>query len=374
MFDASVVRSSWRHYWSPDWYRGSVGPRWLPWFWTFLFNTSVAALLTLISLSFSRRVDLAAAAWGNFVVAQCIGFSIHILFRVGLRLFGADRFSRFTKLQRGFFYAGIPLLGVLIGYAVGLSMLGVDLQRLLAESPRALGQIVFFSVLLSAFWYRYMANKSRLARAEAERERERARALAADKQLLDAQLRALQAQIEPHFLFNTLANVASLIDTAPDKARVMLTRLIELLRASLAASRATRVDVGRELELVRAYLDILTIRMGARLRYTIDAPEALRHNPLPPLLIQPLVENAIRHGLEPKMEGGAVTIRVRSEGALLLVEVEDDGLGFAPSAGSGLGLTNLRERLAALYEGRARMTIESLAHGTRVRVALPLSP
>jgi len=372
MFDVTVLRDSWRHFWSPTWYRGSAGPGWLRWVWTFLFNTGVAALLTLLSWIFSRGLAVAEAAWGNFIVAQCIGFSIHMLFRLGLRLLGAQRLDRFTLAQRALFYAGIPLLGVLIGYALGLSLLGVDVQRLFVESPRVLMQIVFFSVLLSAFWYRHMANKSRLAKAEADHERERARALAADKQLLDAQLRALQAQVEPHFLFNTLANVASLIDSAPDKARLMLTRLIELLRASLAASRATQVDVGRELDLVRAYLDILTIRMGPRLRYSIDAPAQLRAHPLPPLLIQPLVENAIKHGLEPKMQGGSVKVSVRSEGDILLVEVADDGLGFAPATSSGLGLANLRERLGALYSGRARLIIEDATPGTLIRVALPL--
>jgi sensor histidine kinase YesM len=371
--DFALLRDSWRHFWSPQWYRGSVGPAWLPWIWTFLFNTAIALVLTLLALGFGRKLDLATALYSNFVVAQCIGFSIHILFRVGLRILGAERLGAFSMPQRAIFYAGIPLLGVLTGYALGLTLLGVDVQKLFFESPRILLQIVVFSILLSAFWYRYMANKSRLAQAEAERERERARALAADKQLLDAQLRALQAQIEPHFLFNTLANVASLIDAAPDKARRMLTRLIELLRASLAASRATQVDVGRELDLVRAYLDILAIRMGARLDYTIDAPAELRAHPLPPLLIQPLVENAIKHGLEPKMQGGSVKVSVRADAATLVVEVADDGLGFASSTSSGLGLANLRERLAALYDGNARLTIEDGSPGTLVRVVLPLA-
>jgi sensor histidine kinase YesM len=373
MLDATLLRDSWRHWWSPTWYRGSVGPRWLTWVWTFLFNSAIAVALTLIGWGASRNLDLGAAAVANFVVAQCIGFSIHILFRLGLRLLGPERLDAFTLRQRALFYVGVPILGVLIGYALGLSLLGVDVQRLVFESPRVLLQIIFFSVLLSAFWYRYMANKARLARAEAEREQERVRALAADKQLLDAQLRALQAQIEPHFLFNTLANVASLIDTAPDKARLMLARLIELLRGSLAASRSVHVDVGREFDLIRAYLDILAIRMGTRLRYSIDVPAELRGHPLPPLLIQPLVENAIRHGLEPKMQGGSVKISVRAEAARLLIEVADDGLGFAPATTSGLGLSNLRERLAALYGDGAHLTIEDAQPGTRVLVALPRS-
>ncbi len=372
--DRAVLRSSLRNWPSPAWYRATGPERWLQILWTFLFNTAISAVLTLFSALFSRRPDLAATAWGNFVVAQCIGFAIYLLFRLGLVVLGSERIHRFTAPQRAVFYGGIPLLGVLAGWPIGLLLLGAELDKIVEQTPRVFGQVLFFSVLLSSFWYRYMANKSRLAQAEAERERERARALAADKQLLDAELRALQAQIEPHFLFNTLANVASLIDSAPDKARSMLARLIDLLRASLAASRAAKVDVGRELDLVRAYLEILAIRMGARLRYTIDAPDTVRGRPIPPLLVQPLVENAIKHGLEPKMEGGSVVIRVREGDGVLQVEVEDDGLGFAPSAASGVGLANLRERLAALYDGRARLTIESLAPGTRVKIAVPLDP
>jgi sensor histidine kinase YesM len=193
------------------------------------------------------------------------------------------------------------------------------------------------------------------------------------RQAIDAQLRSLQAQIEPHFLFNTLANVVSLIDTAPDKARLMLERLIELLRASLAASRSERTTLGQETALIAAYLDILRIRMGERLSYTINVPPELLNVSIPPLSLQPLVENSIKHGLEPKLEGGSVHLSARTEGGALQLDVEDDGLGFSLHPGAGVGLANLRDRISSLYGARARLVIEELARGTRVRMTIPLA-
>jgi two-component sensor histidine kinase len=220
------------------------------------------------------------------------------------------------------------------------------------------------------FIYRSRASaEARVGQAEATAERE-----ALERKLAEARLQALQAQIEPHFLFNTLANVASLIDAAPDKARAMLERLIELLRASLASSRATRTRLEDELRLVRAYLDILALRMGPRLTYSIELEPGLAGCEVPPLLVQPLVENAIRHGLEPKLTGGRVEVVARVQSGQLEVTVSDDGLGFTPDARAGVGLANLRERLAALYGEAALLRIEDALPGTRVRVSLPLNP
>jgi sensor histidine kinase YesM len=230
------------------------------------------------------------------------------------------------------------------------------------------------SIIFSTFWYRFMSNKAQLATAEAERERERSRVAELQRQAADAQLRSLQAQIEPHFLFNTLANVVSLIDIAPDRARQMLERLIDLLRASLAASRTERTTLGQEVALVAAYLEILSIRMGERLRFSIDVPAELASARVPPLSLQPLVENAIRHGLEPKVDGGSVRLVARNSGGVLQLDVEDDGLGFAPASASGVGLTNLRDRLRSLYGDRARLVIDELARGTRVRLTIPQEP
>ena len=368
---SEVLRASWRSWWSPRWPRDPVGPVWLQIFWTGLFNTAIALGLTLLVWGFARRVDLAELLISNFVISHCVGYTIHGLFEAAGRLLGAARIEAFTWPQRVAFYSLLPIAGVFIGYALGLTLLGVDVVKVVSERPHLLLSITLLSVAMSAFWYRYMANKSRLAAAEAERERARARALAAEKQALDAQLRTLQAQIEPHFLFNTLANVASLIDAAPAEARRMLEQLIALLRASLSASRATSATLAQELELLHAYLDILAIRMGRRLRYRIDVPAELGAQPLPPLLLQPLVENAIKHGLEPKLAGGTVLVGARLRGDAFEITVDDDGLGFRPGPAAGVGLSNLRERLASLYGERARLAVEDLQPGTRVRVTLP---
>src|SRR4029453_7042662 len=213
---------------------------------------------------------------------------------------------------------------------------------------------------------------NRVAKAEAESAGERARVVELQRQALDAQLRSLQAQIKPHFLFNTLANVVSLIDSAPDNARLMMVVLIDLLRASLAASRSERTTLAQETAGIAAYLEILRIRMGERLSYTIDVPSNLMSAHIPPLSLQPLVENSVKHGLEPKLEGGRVHLTARSTDGVLQLDVEDDGLGFPLHVGGGVGLTNLRQRIASLYGDRGQLAVETLARGTRVRMTIPL--
>lgn len=349
-----------------------AGPRWLRLLWTFLFNCAVALLLTVAAWAFARRVDLWHTLRWNFVIAQCVGFSIHGLFSLARAMLGPERIRGFRTTARVLFYSSVPITGVLIGYALGLSIMGVDVPKLVVERPTLPLGIVLMSIVVSAIVYRHYANKAMLAEAQAEQARERARATELERQAVTSKLKALQAQIEPHFLFNTLANVVSLIDSEPAQARRMLERLIELLRSSLAASRSDRATLGQEAALLSAYLDILKVRMGDRLDYALDIPSALSSAYLPPLTLQPLVENAIRHGLEPKVDGGTVQVRAHVLEDRLVVEVEDDGQGFAPTAGAGVGLDNVRERLASRYGAGARLVIEEGRPGTRVRLTLPL--
>jgi LytS/YehU family sensor histidine kinase len=201
--------------------------------------------------------------------------------------------------------------------------------------------------------------------------REKIRTLSTEKQLAQAQLRLLQAQIEPHFLFNTLANVVSLIEPAPAKAQLMLENFIAYLRASLAASRTVQGTMEQEQRLLRHYLDLLQIRMGVRLQFKLDVDASLAAEPIAPMLLQPIVENAIRHGLEPKVEGGFVHVTARRSGARVNIIVQDNGLGFQPRETSGIGLENLRQRLDVLYGGQARLQIEDAQPGTRVLLDIP---
>ncbi len=205
--------------------------------------------------------------------------------------------------------------------------------------------------------------------------RENLKVVSREKQLVQAQMRMLQAQIEPHFLFNTLANIQSLIARSPDKASLMMDNFIAYLRESLSASRAQEGTVQQEFALVRHYLDLIKIRMADRLQYTLNLAPELAMTPMAPMLLQPVVENAIKHGLEPKIEGGTVNVDARAEGGRMLVTVEDNGLGFsdyADSKGTGVGLANLRERLAVLYDGLATIDITDAHPGTRIRISVPL--
>ncbi len=207
--------------------------------------------------------------------------------------------------------------------------------------------------------------------------RENLKIVSREKQLVEAQMRMLQAQIEPHFLFNTLANIQSLIGRKPESASLMMDNFIAYLRASLSASRAQSGTVQQEFTLLRHYLDLIKIRMADRLQYTLNLDPLLAETPMAPMLLQPLVENAIMHGLEPNVTGGSVTVDATCAGERMIICVEDNGLGFsdnADSRGAGVGLANLRERLAILYDGRATLDIADRNPGTRIRITIPLPP
>jgi DNA-binding transcriptional MerR regulator len=196
------------------------------------------------------------------------------------------------------------------------------------------------------------------------------------RQLVEARLQMMQAQVEPHFLFNTLASVDYLIETDPSRASTMQKNLIQYLRAALPQMRETATYLGREVDLVRAYLEILKVRMEERLQVAFNVPDGLRSADFPPMMLQSLVENAIKHGLEPKSEGGSVTVSAEVIDGDLFVSVADTGLGFSPggagTSGGGVGLTNIRERLGLLYAGRARFLVEAnQPSGTRVSIVIP---
>ncbi|HSV82910.1 MAG TPA: histidine kinase [Ramlibacter sp.] len=193
----------------------------------------------------------------------------------------------------------------------------------------------------------------------------------------DARLKLLESQLEPHMLFNTLANLRALIALDPPRAQQMLDHMIAYLRATLDASRGTTHALQAEFERLRDYLALMAIRMGPRLSFTLELPPDCAGLAVPTLLLQPLVENSIQHGLEPKVEGGRIVVRAWRNQAQLELEVRDTGVGASaqPPSGRGFGLAQVRERLAALYGPAARLTFESSpGAGACVRVTLPLEP
>jgi signal transduction histidine kinase len=198
------------------------------------------------------------------------------------------------------------------------------------------------------------------------------------RQVVEARLAAMQAQVEPHFLFNTLASIDHLIETDPPRASRMQKHLIALLRAAMPSLRDTQPGaartLGRELDVIRPYLEILKVRMEDRLRTAIDVPDGLLSAEFPALMLQGLVENAIKHGLEPKAEGGELALRAQVVHGKLVLAVSDTGLGFgrAATAGTGVGLANIRERLALLYGAKGTLAItENAGGGTTATITVP---
>jgi hypothetical protein len=181
------------------------------------------------------------------------------------------------------------------------------------------------------------------------------------RQLSEAKMQMMQAQVEPHFLFNTLASVEHLIETDPPRASAMQRSLIQYLRAVLPQMRDNVVvtNLGREVDMVKAYLNLLKMRMEERLTVELQIPEQLRSAAFPPMMLQSMVENAIKHGLECKPQGGTLKISAQVAGNKLRVTVADDGVGFGvvPSDGTGLGLPTIRERLKLLHGDQGQLRI-----------------
>jgi signal transduction histidine kinase len=235
---------------------------------------------------------------------------------------------------------------------------------------------IFVSMII-----KIMATGRFKAEAQAVQAAEIAESEALKRQVVEARMAAMQAQVEPHFLFNTLASIDHLIETDPGRASKMQKNLIALLRASMPTmreangSQGTR-DLGRELAVIRPYLEILKVRMEERLHTDVRVPDGLLSADFPPMMLQSLVENAIKHGLEPKPEGGALTVSAEIVHGKLAVTVADTGLGFgkAATAGTGIGLNNIRERLQLLYGSKSSLAItENPGGGTAVTITVPYS-
>jgi signal transduction histidine kinase len=309
------------------------------------------------------------------LTSNTIGFLIHGAL-AALRRFAPAAAERRSWAMRTCQVLLIECCAV-IGFTVPDALLrGADpFKALLIEGK--LAPILPMGLIVTAVTMVMLATNERRLVREKTAALQQQQIAEAGQLLAEARLRTLQAQVEPHFLYNTLANVVSLIGSEPDRARHMLERLIDFLRASLAASRAEQATLGAELDLAAAYLDLLAVRMGARLRWRIEANDACRALPIAPMLIQPLVENAVMHGIEPKVEGGEIVVRAQRDGAVLRIEVSDDGMGLAataPRPGGGVGLSNLRERLRSLHGLTAQLQlIENQTAGVTSRLLLPMS-
>ncbi len=345
--------------------------------YTGLWSSIIALFLTGAALLFDRRgARFAEVLVPALLISNLIGYLIHGT-RFGLQRLLRGWPARARGMARLLYHVGVTTLCVVLGIGVGNALLNGRHPLYYLERGAVLAPALLFALLMAGFMFLVMKSGERRIADDTLAARQREQIAAAAQLLAEARLRALQAQIEPHFLYNTLANVLSLIDTQPAQARHMLERFIDFLRASLASSRAEHATLGAELDQAAAYLDVLAVRMGPRLRYRIEADQAARAARIAPMLLQPIVENAVMHGLEPKVDGGEIVLRAHAGEAALQIEVADSGAGLGaavpPRPGGGVGLANLRARLHSLYGAGAEVQLlENQAGGVTVRVLLPL--
>ncbi len=338
------------------------------------FNPVTIARRALAAVVFNTVLALAITAVSGETLAVNMVYSQFI----GLLIWGLIDGGRFVLHPSGWpgarAMAGLVIGAVLVAYPLGSAianaLLGRPLLIGLNHFPRATLGFVLMSLSAGGFGAYYFTSRELLARARLAGEE-------AQRQATEARLKLLESQLEPHMLFNTLANLRALIGTDPERAVAMLDRLNDFLRATLKASRADATagqhTLADEFARLRDYLELMAVRMGPRLRYTLELPEALSRQRVPPLLLQPLVENCIRHGLEPSVGGGEIRVSARQGAGGLELEVSDTGVGCEAEPTAGFGLSQVRERLATAYPGQARLHWHSApGAGTRALLYLPL--
>ncbi|MEB0116322.1 histidine kinase [Undibacterium sp. RTI2.2] len=350
-----------------------------------LVNTLIAVFLTYV-------VSINAPFQTIWVFSIIIGTCISILID-GLRWL-IWRTNKPNRLAFLLVCAAAAPVGYYIGVTISMLIYGIPIPNLggfITRSDRAMVIMsVFFSLISGVFFW----NQSKLAEFKAEAEKEKARHAAIERQAIQAKLQLLQAQIEPHMLFNTLANLQGLIAIDTERAQYMLEQLILYLRASLSSSRTDKTTLKQEFALMHAYLELLAIRMGKRLTYQIDLPKELQSLQIAPMLLQPLVENAIKHGVEPKMEGGHIHVSATMDNHVLHLKVIDTGMGLPSNYKDPIaiqaqvnelqndsvdgniqhvGNENIRDRLFALYGASASLTLSpNQPEGAIAHLTIPL--
>jgi hypothetical protein len=344
----------------------SPAPRPAPPFWLRGLRAVGYGLMVGVCISILRAQSL----WTTLVYAGCISFFCWLTIDGGRQLLSGWLERRFGRTIAGWpgwrwmllivilggsiaYFGGTALGDLLTGRRASTLLLVGNLRQTISD----LLVVLIPAVLITALFY----SRSLIADQEAAMQ-------AARRQVAEARLRLLESQLEPHMFFNTLANLHVLIGVDPPRAQLMLDQLIAFLRATLSASRAMEHPLRQEFSRTRDYLSLMQVRMEDRLRVSFELPPDLADTPVPPLLLQPLVENSVRHGLEPSVTGGRIELRACREGDSLVITVRDTGVGRTDvtsnsgagsrrAAGTGFGLQQVRERLATQYGAGASLTL-----------------
>jgi sensor histidine kinase YesM len=329
----------------------------------FVFTLIFCAIIALFLVASGMAHPLSTV----LVMSYSIGICIHLFITVSLHVI--------KPRHNGIIWL-IIVLGAVAGNMVGVR-LGPFLSEMLLQqsvdfaSP-SLFQIATFSISFGGVISFFFWSRGSLSATRAQMQEEKIKRISSEKAAVETNLRLLQAQIEPHFLFNTLSNIHSLMDSDPQSAKTMLLDLNQYLRNTLKQTRQGTTTLGKELEVVAAYLKIFKVRLGLRLQFAVDLPEDLKDRPFPPMLLQPLVENAVIHGIEPSEQGGQISIRARQVQGRLQVEIADTGMGFTTGHGNGMGLANIRERLGLIYGQAAQLVLqENNPHGVTAVIEIP---
>ncbi len=324
-------------------------------------SSMIAAALTLMQ-------DSTSAWYWELLVSNAIGFSIWGMLEA-LRTLSDDRLGLLPALiiavPAGIFLGGKA--AVLFGY--------FDFVGAFTADPLHQWKSISISLLFAASATVFITNAERAAKLRLELEIESRQRAEASRSQAVAELALLQAQIEPHFLFNTLAHVQSAIEHDPALGRQMLEHLIRYLRGTLRRSRTAHYRLADEQELIESLLVIASIRLGPRLRSRVTISASLSELQLPSLLLQPLVENAIKHGIEPALEGGDISVEAQRVDDMLVLRVTDTGVGMRGARPEGVGLSNVRARLASLYGAAGRLSLQPHPRqGVIAELRIPMQP
>lgn len=300
------------------------------------FNTAIGGLTSL----FDHALSLA----DNILFSHCVGLTIMTISLIVKSMF-QHTVKRFAALA-----LSLPV-SVALGTTLGFLIVGQG-----SWSGTEIRDCMFVGLFFGCIGSMLFFLSERI---ESEVKQRLLVESESEKRAIEAHLKLLQAQIEPHFLFNTLANVSSLIDGNPELAKQLLNRLDDWLRVALVRARSSSTTLGDEIDMLENYLEIMKIRFGDRLRWRIEAAEDARRSDFPPMLLQPLVENAVRHGIEPKVGGGMINIVAQIGDDMLRIDVRDSGQGLDGGVGAaGVGLNNVRARLLTLFGKAGELTLQ----------------
>lgn len=322
-----------------------------------------AACFTVAGLLVEFIVD--KGSWFLPVLAfNLAGFGL-LIGGVAVWFNSAEAFRHRRRFALGLLFGA---LGACVGIAMGSSTpLAEQLPRLARVLPAAaLVGLLCAAPLLMLASYRRRLHTAQMAQLQRDAERER---LA--RELSESKLRMLRAQIEPHFLFNTLGAVQQLAADGAPRAAALTADLIDFLRASFSDMRCEQVSLKTEFATVASYLRVMQARMGARLRFALALPPALERLEVPSMIVLTLVENAIKHGIEPSLHGGEIGVTAEAEGDSVCIRVRDSGVGMSVTPGAGAGLDNVRRRLELAYGERAGLALRDADPGLVAELRLP---